>query len=160
MKHYFTNLFAYERWANERILLALQEPRYADERCLDLFSHIIAAQQTWLSRVLGQNRYVPLWERHDLMECAQLYRQAAQSWDRYLANRTDADFTELIAYRNTKGEAYETALRDILAHLINHDTYHRGQIVEELKIRKLIPTMPVTDYIVFVREVSELKTRP
>ncbi|MCY7352097.1 MAG: DinB family protein [Cytophagaceae bacterium] len=157
MKDYFLNLFAYERWANGRILAALEEPRYADERCLDLFSHIIAAQQTWLSRVLRQSRYVPLWERHDLMECAQLYRQVAQSWDHFLTQTTEADFAELIAYRNTRDEAYETPLRDILAHLINHDTYHRGQLVEELKVRKLIPTMPVTDYIVFVREIADLK---
>lgn len=152
MKEYFLHLFAYERWANERILDALEQPRYPDGRCLDLFSHILAAQQTWLSRVRRENRYIPLWERRDLGECAQLYRQVAASWEQFLTGLGDAQFDEAIQYQNTKGEAYGTPLRDILAHLVNHDTYHRGQIVEELRSRKLVPVMPVTDYIVFTRQ--------
>ncbi len=152
MKEYFLNLFAYESWANERILDALEQPRYADARCLDLFSHILAAQQTWLSRVRLENKYIPLWERHDLMECAQMHRQLVRGWTSVLTGLTDDDFNQPVTYRNTKGEEYTTPVRDILAHLVNHDTYHRGQIVEELRSRQLVPVMPVTDYIVFTRE--------
>jgi uncharacterized damage-inducible protein DinB len=152
MKPYFLRLFAYERWANERILHALEQPRYPDGRCLDLFSHILAAQQTWLSRVKRQSRYFPLWERHDLMACALLYHQVADEWDAFLAGLPEAQFQQPIAYQNTQGEPFETPLSDILAHLVNHDTYHRGQIVEELRGRQLVPTMPVTDYILFVRQ--------
>jgi len=152
MKDYFLNLFAYERWANVRILDALEQPRYPDGRCLDLFSHILAAQQTWLSRVRSENRYIPLWERRDLGECAQVYRQVAVGWEQFLNGLSEGQLDEPIRYQNTKGEAYETLLRDILAHLVNHDTYHRGQIVEEMRSRKLVPVMPVTDYIQFVRE--------
>ncbi len=152
MKEYFVKLFAYERWANERILDALGEPRYPDGRCLDLFSHILAAQQSWLSRVQLDERYFPLWERRDLWECGQIHRQLAERWAAFLQTRSEEQFDEVIAYHNSEGEAYETPLRDILAHLINHDTYHRGQLVEELRSRKLVPVMPVTDYIQFVRE--------
>jgi uncharacterized damage-inducible protein DinB len=152
MKAYFQNLFAYERWANERILTALEQPRYPDERCLDLFSHILAAQQTWLNRVRREHGYVPLWERRDIGECRLMFFQLANQWEAYLAGAADGDFARPVAYRNTQGEGFETPLTDILAHLINHDTYHRGQIVEELRSRKLVPAMPVTDYIVFTRE--------
>lgn len=152
MKAYFQNLFAYERWANERILAALEHPRYPDERCLDLFSHILAAQQTWLNRVRRETGYVPLWERRDIGECRMMFHHLAGQWDQFLTGTTDAGFDEVVAYRTTQGDPYQTPLRDILAHLINHDTYHRGQIVEELRSRRLAPAMPVTDYIVFTRE--------
>ena len=40
----------------------------------------------------------------------------------------DADYARRFAYRTMGGLAHEQALADILAHLFNHQTHHRGQV--------------------------------
>jgi len=40
---------------------------------------------------------------------------------------TDADLVQSIAYQTTSGKAYNQPRQDILLHLFNHQTHHRGQ---------------------------------
>jgi uncharacterized damage-inducible protein DinB len=44
-----------------------------------------------------------------------------------VGNYTDADRVRPVAYRTTSGKAYHQPLQDILLHLFNHQTHHRGQ---------------------------------
>jgi uncharacterized damage-inducible protein DinB len=39
----------------------------------------------------------------------------------------EADLTQPVAYQTTSGKAYSQPLQDILLHLFNHQTHHRGQ---------------------------------
>ena len=55
-----------------------------------------------------------------------------------------------VAYTNSSGTAFETPLRDILTHVVNHGTHHRAQIALVLREAGIAP--PATDYIYFVRE--------
>jgi uncharacterized damage-inducible protein DinB len=48
------------------------------------------------------------------------------------------------------GSAQEQLLREVLAHLFNHQTHHRGQAHAMLSSTKLAP--PSLDMIVFLRE--------
>jgi uncharacterized damage-inducible protein DinB len=149
MKQYILQLFAYETWANERIVEALEQMQYPDDRALELFSHLLAARFTWLQRITGQHGYVPLWEKRDLLDCVQLLMQTNNSWEAFLNQCTDQDFTRSIQYQNTQHQPFESTIQEIVVHLINHSTYHRGQIVASLKGK--IPNLPVTDFIVFAR---------
>ena len=55
----------------------------------------------------------------------------------------------VIKYRISTGDYYETSVFDILLHVFNHGTYHRGQIAKEMKLHNIEPVN--TDYIQFVR---------
>ena len=61
----------------------------------------------------------------------------------------NVDLDKMIHYNNTKGEASVNSVRDILFHVINHSTYHRGQIATEFRQNGLDPL--VTDYIYYKR---------
>lgn len=60
------------------------------------------------------------------------------------------DFNKVISYKNSKGLSFENSVQDILFHIINHSTYHRGQITSDCKLNGMIPL--VTDYIFYKRD--------
>lgn len=149
MKNHFLRMFAYENWANERIAECLQAMNQPDERALELLSHVLAAKITWLNRLNGIGSFVPLWEKHNVIDCLLLLTQNNRAWEVFLKTLTDEKLNSVVTYTNTKGEPYSTKIHEILTHVINHSTYHRGQMVSSLKGK--IPVLPVTDYIVFER---------
>ena len=59
------------------------------------------------------------------------------------------DFSEKIAYTNSSGQNYANTVQEILFHIINHSTYHRGQIMSLLKNNGVEPI--TTDYIFYKR---------
>ncbi len=68
---------------------------------------------------------------------------------------TAGDFDSLNTqpnYKNLKGSLFETLLSDILAHMVNHGSYHRGQIASLIKKSGGEPAG--TDYIGYVRELD------
>jgi uncharacterized damage-inducible protein DinB len=69
----------------------------------------------------------------------------------YLDGLQPDDFEKIISYKNSRGDAFENRLSDILAHVINHGTHHRAQIGQQLKSGGL-ENLPITDYIFYIRE--------
>jgi uncharacterized damage-inducible protein DinB len=78
-----------------------------------------------------------------------------QQWldllDQYVGWAHIADWNQVIAYRDTKGNPYETPVWQILLHLTNHGTYHRGQVTHML--RQLGHNPAVQDLIVYYRSL-------
>lgn len=70
-------------------------------------------------------------------------------WENFIQTLDPTDFDQMISYQTSNGISFETALKDILTHLINHGTYHRGQIIQLLKEERA--EVPSTDFILFVR---------
>jgi uncharacterized damage-inducible protein DinB len=59
------------------------------------------------------------------------------------------DFETIVSYQTTEGTPFSNQLNHVLTHLINHSTYHRGQITNSLKGKiKLVST----DFVFFLRE--------
>lgn len=143
-------LFAYDLWANKRVIAAMQQLPEPNERCLQLLSHIFAAQEIWYGRILNNTSTLAPYITRDLDACIAAFHNTAKNWEEYLAAADEKELDRVAHYTNTKGEKFSTPVRDILTHVINHSTYHRAQIVSTLKGK--IEKLPVTDYIVFVRE--------
>ena len=53
-----------------------------------------------------------------------------------------------VSYVNVKGETWTYRLEEMLVHLVNHSTYHRGQVATML--RQLGKTPEPTDYLLFL----------
>ena len=62
-----------------------------------------------------------------------------------------ADYVhQAIAYKSMKGEPFTTKAGDIALHVVNHSTFHRGQMITIL--RELgQENLPATDYIFYTR---------
>ncbi len=109
-------------------------------------SHIIQAHLIWNSRLSQKKGPATAWE---IKPMAELKKLDAENFADTLAIINARDFTETINYTNLKGDAFTNSIRDILFHVINHSTYHRGQIAADLKQHGIEP--PITDYIFYKR---------
>jgi uncharacterized damage-inducible protein DinB len=67
----------------------------------------------------------------------------------FLSGLTDEDLERPLAYRTLDGTAHTTRLLDLLLHVVNHSTYHRGQLTTLLRQAGGAP--PATDYVVYTR---------
>ena len=69
----------------------------------------------------------------------------------FISAKGEAFLTEQIDYKTMKGDAYSNTAEEILVHVINHGTFHRGQVITML--RELgFTQFPSTDLITFLRQ--------
>lgn len=147
----FQSLFRYTHWANDRILDTMQAADAVPERAVELFSHLLRTQDVWFGRVQDTHHTdLDFWVEEDLSACADRLAASTQRWKTVLDERGPDGLDQPIAYTNSKGTAFETPLRDLLSHVVNHGTHHRAQIALLLREADVAP--PATDYIFYVRE--------
>lgn len=147
---YFLRQFQFEHWANEKIIKAIANAKTISDDTLALLHHIFAAHLEWYGRIMGHSGPEPLWRVTPLESCKVLHRTIQHNWSSYLASLHKTDLEKLILYQNTRGVAYQTSVADILAQLLLHSAYHRGQLIKQLKEQGL--TYPNVDFIQFTRE--------
>jgi uncharacterized damage-inducible protein DinB len=145
---YLKKLFSYDRWANAQYLEALSGPA-VDARQLRLLSHIVAAQMLWMDRIRNRDARAPVWPDWSLSECTTRLEKSTIEWRVYVEQITPDKARITVAYKNSKGEPWESAVEDILIHVANHGTYHRAQIAALIGANGTTP--PYTDYIEGVR---------
>jgi uncharacterized damage-inducible protein DinB len=145
------HLFDYNRWASTRVLRALQEADEVPERALELFSHLLRAQDHWYGRVAGTDHAgLDFWKTESLADCAERLTASTQRWQAVLDTRAADGLDQTVVYTNSKGIRYENTLRDICTHVVNHGTHHRSQIALVLRQAEIDP--PATDYIFYLRD--------
>jgi uncharacterized damage-inducible protein DinB len=69
--------------------------------------------------------------------------------DAFLGPLADSDMQRVVEYRQLSGEAHADRLADLVRHVVNHSTYHRGQVATQLRQVGVSP--PGTDLITYVR---------
>ena len=144
-------LFEYDNWANEQILLSLQDNLSFEgaQKAVKYFAHISGSQQMWMNRINDKPLDdIQIWPDYGLPEALQQLKTLNQQWKKLIAtNKNKLD--KIIAYTNSKGTPYDTSLSDILYHVIIHGQHHRAQIAKLLRNAKIDP--PATDFIFFTR---------
>jgi uncharacterized damage-inducible protein DinB len=78
------------------------------------------------------------------------FRTVAAERSAFLGALSGERLLEVQEYRNLKGERCGYALWQQLCHVVNHSTYHRGQVITML--RQLDATPPATDLLVYYDE--------
>jgi uncharacterized damage-inducible protein DinB len=149
MKAYFLKLFRFNQWANEMICKFLGANNIHDPGIIRLMSHIVLAQENWYKRATGQQQDAPVWDMLALADLSERLRISDKLWIEFIAQTQEADFQKTLSYTNMAGAPNVSSLEDISAHLVNHATYHRGQVI--YLIRELGITLPSTDYIRYAR---------
>ena len=151
MKDYFKNIFQYENWANLKITDCLLSTKELPEKPLSLISHIANAQMIWLGRIKNEHPNTKVWQIYDRSEISGLIKNSSSNLIEFINSISENDFKKLISYTNTKGDKFNSTIEEILIQLTHHSAYHRGQIV--LLLKNLIPDLPVTDYIYYLRSI-------
>lgn len=63
--------------------------------------------------------------------------------------KSEIELKYFVTYKNTKGELFKKSIADILVHVSNHSTYHRGQINARLRSLDADVNIFSTDYIYY-----------
>lgn len=150
LRSYLRRQFEHDFWANReevRILAALVPP---PAPALKLLAHIVAAQWLWLDRLQQNPQRIAVWPELPLSDYAAQLTQLEESWRSYLGGLSEEDFAKPCSYTNSKGEAWESNVIDILAQVIMHSAHHRGQIATEIRRSGNVPA--AVDYIHAVRQ--------
>jgi uncharacterized damage-inducible protein DinB len=147
MTQFFKELFEYSHHFNQKLWDVFNDnPNRGLEKALQLYNHILNAHQIWNNRVEPKQTSFGVWETHLVSDLKGIdkanYEQTLIILDKFGLN-------ENISYTNTKGQTFNKSIRDILFHVINHSTYHRGQIATEFKKKGLEPLS--TDYVFYKR---------
>ncbi len=151
MRNHYIELFKYNDWANQKLLICLQKNKVSSEKILSLYYHLIISQDIWLNRIENiSSDDISLWETKSLLDLIDMSNKSADRWLSFLENYQMNSLDEVIAYTNTKGVDYENKLVEILSHVTNHSTHHRAQISLLLRNDDIEP--PATDYIFYNRD--------
>ncbi|WP_422008334.1 DinB family protein [Roseivirga pacifica] len=147
MKAHYQKLFAYNTWANDRFAEVIGQMKVPDTEILRLFSHIANAQVIWLERLQNQQNTVGVWDEYNVEKAIGMVKESSLALEAFVDSAEAFDNT--VVYKNSRGHQFETAAGDILTHVANHGTHHRGQIATLLRKKEITP--PASDFIFFVR---------
>ncbi len=154
-------LFAYNKWANDHMLASL-EPLSAEQLGRDLASsfptilgtvaHIAAAEWVWLSRWYGTNpTAMPEWAAHPAADfVTRKFHELETERSAFLSTLNDADLDRVVSFTLFSGAHDTQPLRSQFQHVVNHGTYHRGQVAGML--RQVGAKAIGTDFIRWIRE--------
>ncbi len=147
MKPFFKELFEYNHHFNQKLFDVFNDNTdKIPEKPVKLFNHIINAHQIWNNRIDPKQSTFSVWELHALKDLKNIDKA---NYEQTLLILDAFDLRETINYTNSKGQLFNNSIKDIYFHVINHSTYHRGQIAMEFRQCGLEPL--VTDYVFYKR---------
>lgn len=147
MQDYFFDLFEYNHHYNQKLWeLFHHHLDQVSDKPLRLFNHTMNAHHIWNSRISLVTPRFGVWEMHDFHELKNIDDVNFQQSKTMLKS---VDLDKVIEYRTSTGDKFRNQVLHICFHIINHSTYHRGQIASEFRNQGLDPL--VSDYIFYKR---------
>jgi len=149
LDHYL-QLVAYDEWANLEMIMSFRTVQTPPARSPRLMAHIIGAEHVWMARLLSHQPPLAVWPELSIDRCEEEARGLAHGWRKFLAGKSPTLLDESIPYKNSRGESWNSLVRDILTHVFVHSAYHRGQIAADMRQAGHVPAY--TDFIHGVRQ--------
>lgn len=162
MKDQLTKYIRYNIWANQRVCDFVKNNLSEEQLNKEIISsfqsvkktlfHLWDAEVIWLQRLHGKSlSYFPSKDfKGSMEEGINSLLDNSKAFSDLIASKENSFFETSIKYRNTKGVEFETKASDVIMHIMNHSTFHRGQIItmfRQLGFTELFST----DYIAFCR---------
>lgn len=162
MKKIFVQYAAYNVWANQRIVDCIEnladdqinrEINSSYKTIYATLAHLWDAESIWWQRIKLQEIQEwpsPAFTGSVLELCNNLMKQSKQ-WKEWVDLATEAALEHEFIYRNSKKEQFKQPVSDVLLHLFNHQSYHRGQLITMFR-QVGVEQVPGTDLIAFLRK--------
>jgi uncharacterized damage-inducible protein DinB len=157
-----THLVAFNRWADARFFEALSQLS-PEQYGRDLQSshggihgtlvHIVGVEKGWLRRWQRQPETTasPLRQMHSLTELRAYWEDVCAEMEQFLTTLDDLKLQETLETTTLAG-TFTAPYWQMIQHVVDHSSYHRGQIVTML--RQLGVTPPSTGLMRFYRDVA------
>jgi len=153
---------SYTIWANQRIIdpmLVLPEDVHFKESpgsfpgLYNTLMHMWDAESMWWQRMKLQEQIVRPSDGFagEIQDIIKALTTQSRQWQEWIMHAQEHMLDHEFFYSNTKKERFKQPIYQMLLHLFNHGTYHRGQLVTIL--RQLgVTDIPQTDFIVWSRK--------
>ncbi|WP_347553065.1 DinB family protein (plasmid) [Pseudalkalibacillus hwajinpoensis] len=170
-KHHALQLYDYHVWANNKFFVRLKElPKdIYDREIQSVFSsiaetlvHIYTVDTIWLG-VIRENSMdeiqasiIQAQEKtkdKGLEEMETLFYDLSKKYQDFFNNESDLD-KEIFPEHPQYGRL-ETYLSELVQHVVNHGTYHRGNLMAMIR-QQGYSSVP-TDYVFYLYEISSTK---
>ncbi|WP_299181374.1 DinB family protein [uncultured Chryseobacterium sp.] len=146
MKEKLIDLIEYTYHFNKEMIHVISDHIVQiDDKIISLINHSLNAQQVWNSRILEEQSF-EVWQINPFENLQEINRSNYLKSIQIIESR---DLDEKIEYQNSKRTRFENTIFEMLFQVINHSTYHRGQINSLLKAQGIEPIL--TDYIFYKR---------
>jgi uncharacterized damage-inducible protein DinB len=150
----------YSGWASRKLLDAARYLNPEDltrsagvshGSILGTLSHIHYADRIWYARIVDPQE--PLIPESDLPMLEREWPAIQTKWEAWAGALQDADLARVVAYKSLDGKhSFESVTAEVVMHLVNHATLHRGQAVG--MIRQLGIAPPGTDLMLYYRQLA------
>lgn len=162
MKELFVQYATYNTWANTQLLATInslpEEQQQAEIKSsfsslYKTVSHLLDAESIWWQRIKLQEKISVPSESFtgDMKELTNLLLQQNRQWQEWVSRLNENGLQHEFIYMNSKKERFKQPVYQMLLHLFNHGTYHRGQIVTMLR-QVGVDKIPGTDFMAWSRK--------
>jgi uncharacterized damage-inducible protein DinB len=119
--------------------------------------HVYHADLIWYIRTVDSSLPAPDWDEPPSMESLNSdWKALQQKWESWADSLADSDLERVAHYKLMNGNPGDSLVWQIVNHVVNHGTLHRGQVVAML--RQLGAKPPATDIIYYYRELKAAAT--
>lgn len=163
MKKLFEQYAAYNVWANHKIIFLMEQLeenlwyKQVPSSFSSLFKtvlHVWDAESVWFQRMRLHDSIVIPSANFDpaFKDACNGWIHQSMQWEQLV--KAD-DFSEdvidsKLIYRNSKMIEFQQPVSEVLLHVFNHSTYHRGQLITMLHQLE-VKQVPATDFIIWSR---------
>lgn len=165
MKEYIRFIYAYNKWANQRILdicqqltqqqfLAGQGHSGVNPSIRDTLVHTMGAQEIWLARWGGVSptRSLDPQDFGTLALVRQYWNEVEQHTQGFIDAVQEDVLVDVMRYQTTSGKPYAYPRWQTMVHQVNHATQHRAEVALMLTTAGHSPGD--MDLLVYMRETS------
>ncbi|NTS39733.1 DinB family protein [Flavisolibacter sp. BT320] len=162
MKEIILQYAAYHSWANNLLLSTIQSlPEEQHQAAVkssfpSLYKtvlHMYDAESIWWQRLKLQEKVDRPSDTFtgDMATLSQEVLLQNKRWHQWVTNANEHALQHEFIYYNSRKERFKQPVYQMLLHLFNHGTYHRGQLVTMLRALG-VEKIPQTDFIVWSRK--------
>lgn len=151
---------AYTTWASRRLVDAAarlspeeltRDFQTADGSVVRTLAHVFAADRVWLARLTQAPTPQFISEAdYSLAVLQNDWPALLDRWQQWAAGLTDESAQAVVAYKDMKGNPYSQPLWQLVLHVVNHGTHHRGQVSGFLRVMGHTP--PPLDLVFYYRD--------
>lgn len=156
------NLIAFHYWARNRMLDAVElisqeqltrEAGSSFGSVRNTLVHTLSAERIWLSRWKRETPAVSLSPEDfpDTDSIRSAWSEQEATLRAYFEGLDESGIQRVVPYKTLAGQDSSAVLWQMLQHVVNHASYHRGQVTTMLRQLGAAPPK-ATDMIVFYRE--------
>lgn len=165
MKDLLEQYVRYNHWANGRIIEVVLE-HAMDKLDVEVVSsfpslrktlyHVWDAETIWMHRLKGTqaNQWYSKEFTGNLEQAFEHWLEASAWFISFVVDKSEEELGQVCHYTNMKGDAFANQNHLLVMHIMNHSSFHRGQMVTIL--RQLgVTEIPSTDFVFFLRNQTK-----